>query len=359
MRHVGSFLLLATVVAATALADDPRPADRHVETWTIDPKAGDWTMQAEPVAGTEDGDLDLARQALARDEFKKARRLVGAWIKRYGGDAPRYPEALYVQATADLSRGEYRAAHDAYQALRNDFPGSVYAEKALDGEFRIAEQYLAGKRRKAWGGMLRVHDYDAGIAILDSIIVDYSGTDLAALAIKTKADYYYRIGEYELAEDEYARLAREYTRGRYEGYALLRSALSALARFPGVKYDDAGLVEAEERFHQLEAQHPRLATTEGVPSLLEQIRSTRAEQEYETGRFYERTKHPRAAAFYYRSTIRNWPGTVWAAQADGRLTALGVAVEMPTTQPAAHSDGPGAAERSWAALTADTAGETP
>jgi outer membrane protein assembly factor BamD (BamD/ComL family) len=314
----------------------PARKDRFVETWTYDPKTGEWIEQPPPQPGTENGDLDLARQALAREEFKDAAKRAAAWIKTYGGSAERYPEALYVSATAQLELGDYRAAHDGYKALLNDFPGSVYAERALSAEFRIAEQYLAGQRRKAWGGLLRVRDYEEGIKIMDDIIANHTGTELAELAIKTKADYYFRQGDFELAQDEYARLARDYSRGRYEPYALLRSAQSALASFPGVKFDDAGLIEAEERFRQFEQRYPQIAEAKDVPVVLEQIRTTRAQKEYDTASYYERTHKKSAAAFYYRSTIRNWPGTTWSAQAEARLAKLGLGEPASTTQPVAQ-----------------------
>jgi outer membrane protein assembly factor BamD (BamD/ComL family) len=75
-------------------------------------------------------------QAMAREEYADAFKRLLAWIKQYGGQAPRYPEALYLRGTAELETGDYRAAHDSYKALLNDFPGSVYAEQALPGEFR-------------------------------------------------------------------------------------------------------------------------------------------------------------------------------------------------------------------------------
>ena len=328
----GAWLLVLSVTWSAA-SGAPPDKTRYVETWTFDPQSGRWIEQPPPEPGTEDGDLDLARQALARQEFKEAHKLAEAWIRRYGGAAQRYPEALYVKATAALELGDYREAHDTYQSLMTDFPGSVYAERALAADFRIGEQYLDGKKRKAWKGLLRVRDYDEGIKIMDNMIANHADTELAEYALKTKADYYYRRGEFELAEEEYARLARDYPRSRYEPYAALLSAQSALASFPGVKFDDAGLIEAEERFTQFQRRYPHLAEAKQVPVILDQIRTTRAQKEFETARFYERTRKPAAAAFYYRSTVKNWPGTTWAAQAEAKLVAMNLPIPGPETRP--------------------------
>ena len=105
-----------------------------------------------------------------------------------------------------------------------------------------------------------------------------------------------------------------------------------------MKFDDAGLIEAEERYRQFQQRYPQLAEAEQVPVILDQIRTTRAQKEYETADYYERTHKKSAAAFYYRSTIRNWPGTTWSAQAEARLARLGFS-EPPATQPVARAGG--------------------
>ena len=318
---------LAVVVslpAATSWADGlPPPPRQRAERLTFDPQQNRWIRTADPVPGTEDGDLDIARQWLARDDFKTARKAVKRWIKTYGPESGRYPEALYLKGTAYLELGDYRAADDAYQALLNDFPGSPYAAAALAARFRIAEQYLAGKRRKAIWGLFRVKDRDGGVKIMDDLLVNYTDTPLAEKAQLSKANYYYDRGEFELAEDEFARFARDYPRSRYQPKALLWSAYAALASFPGIQFDDISLIEAKARFEQFLESYPDQGVQLEVPVLLDQIASTRADKTYEIARFYERTAKPEAARYYYRATITRWPNTPAAAEARARLAALG------------------------------------
>ncbi len=95
---------LAVVVslpAATSWADGvPPPPRQRAERLTFDPEQNRWIRTADPVPGTEDGDLDIVRQWLARDDFKTARKAVKRWIKTYGPESGRYPEALYLKGTA-------------------------------------------------------------------------------------------------------------------------------------------------------------------------------------------------------------------------------------------------------------------
>lgn len=172
-------------------------------------------------------------------------------------------------------------------------------------------------------GLFRVRDREAGLKIMDDMAANYADTPLAELAQKAKADYYYARGEFDLAQDEYATFAREYPRSRYHAYALLQSARSALASFPGIKFDDSGLIEAQERYTQFLQQYPDLAQQHGVSILLDEIAARRADKTYAIASFYDRTGQPGAARYYYRVTTQRWPGTPAAAQAEGRLAALG------------------------------------
>ncbi len=335
--------LLATVVMFAARAplmaqDRAVPPAQKAESLTFDEKTNSWIRSGPPVPGTEDGDLDIIRQLIARDDYDAALKALKPWIKQYGTEAARYPEALHLRATAYLGKGDYRAAHEDFQAVMNQYGGTTYAEDALQSDFRVAEQYLAGKRRKAWKGLLRIKDREGGIKILDDIVANYPDTPLAEMAQLYKADYYYTRGEYELAEDEYATFAKNYPRSRYHPKALYQSAQSALASFPGVLFDDAGLVEAQERFGQFSAAYPVAAKELDVPVVLSAISSQRADKTLEIGKFYQKTKKVSAACYYYREAVRRWPDTAAASEARGRLASLGQPIEPVVTAAAAPSN---------------------
>ena len=60
---------------------------------------------------------------------------------------------------------------------------------------------------------------------------------------------------------------------------------------------------------------------------LEGIRELRAAKDLDIGRWYERTRQPGAAEFYYRQLLADWPDTLAAAEARQCLRALGVELE--------------------------------
>ncbi|MBU0717498.1 MAG: outer membrane protein assembly factor BamD, partial [Planctomycetes bacterium] len=160
--------------------------------------------------------------------------------------------------------------------------------------------------------------------ILDDISLNYPDERCAELAVKTKADHLFKEGEYDLAELEYARLLHDFPASRYCQYALRRSAEATLASFAGIDFDDAALIEAEERYRDYQASYRAAAESEGVSLILAEIRERQASKKFSVGRYYERTGYLSSAVFYYRSTVKDWPDTVAATKAKARLALLDV-----------------------------------
>ena len=322
------FAAVVLILAGVSAADQPKTRTRQLD---YDPETGGFVEAVPPVKGTPVGDLQLARQALGREDHRRASRRVKSWLKAYGSDHELSPEARLLRAEVQIARRDYYKAHKHLQEFLGEFTGTEFGLRAAAMEFVIAEVFLSGTKRK-FLGMRLLKTADTGIEILDQLSSDYPDTTLAEMAIKTKADYYFRQGDFALAELEYSRLVQEFPRSRYVRPAARKSADASLASFPGIEFDDAALIEAEERFTRYLAQYGVAARQEGVGQILQQIRATRAEKEYSIGRYYQKTKHLDAAVFYYRSTCRNWPDTTAAIQARRRLAELGALDELEAEQ---------------------------
>ncbi|MFH0980015.1 MAG: outer membrane protein assembly factor BamD [Planctomycetota bacterium] len=294
------------------------------ETLEYDAARGTWVEREAPAPGTPEGDLGLARADHADGRYDSAYRRIRKWIKTYGDGHVLYPEAAVLQARIEIARGDHYKAHKHLQKFLNEFGGTQAADEAIHYEFVIADVFLGGTKRKLLGLPILPAE-DIGVRILDDIAANHPDSPNAELALKTKADYFFlRKKDFPLAELEYTRLREQFSRSRYVRYALRRSAEAALASFPGIEFDDAPLIEAETRFREYVAQYPGGAEQEGVGLVLENIREQRAAKELHIGDYYRRTKHPKAAAFYFRSTMVNWPETIAARQAAQRLAQRGL-----------------------------------
>jgi outer membrane protein assembly factor BamD (BamD/ComL family) len=316
-RNLLALVMLVGVGLGRAYADQTPTTRPHQLRFA--PKQSEWIELPKPEPGTAAGDLAAARAALAEQQYGKARKLIRAWQKSYGSSSEFLPQALLLEARAEKGLRNYYDAYQVLDRLISDFRATEAADDGVVELFNIAEVYLSGVRRKLWG-MRLLDASELALDILDRITAEFAGTRLAELALKTKADYFFQRGDFPLAELELARLLQEYPESQYRRYAMKLSADAALASFTGVRFDDAPLVEAEERYRMYAREYPDDAG--GVSPILETIRERRAEKELEIGRYYRKIDEPEAAVFYFESVQAHWPDTAAAAQAVDAIRAM-------------------------------------
>ena len=332
------FLTLALVVMGVPGSNKAGAQQQpRIRTLTYEPQQKEWVEQPPPPRGTPEGDLYAIKVQIHDGHYRKALAGIKRLIAKYGNADPVYPEALIAKAEALIGLKDYDKAHEVLQAYLGEFGGMTLTAEALRLEFIIAEAYLSGVKRRVWL-VFRLSGEDLAYQILDEISSDYPESILGELAVKTKADHLFKVGEYALAELEYARVLKDYPRSRYHQFSLGRSAESALASFAGVEYDEAALVEAEERYNDYRLRYRPQADREGVGLILDSIHEMRAEKDYLIGQYYERTDHPGSAVFYYQGVRQGYPGTIAAAKATSRLEMLGV-LEPVAAAPSGSSGG--------------------
>ncbi len=321
------FAVASVAMSAPAPAQDTPAANARDEDWErrakleFDDATGTWREVEPPAPGTAEGDLYAARMLIKDEEYDDAVDALKKWEKTYGELDPNFAAMLIAKAQAQIGDREYYKAHQTLQRFLNEFEGTELTDEALRQEFVIAEVFLGGTRRKIWGMRILKAD-DIGVRILDDISAHYAGEQIAEYALKTKGDFFRRTGEHDLAEMEYSRLAQEYPNSRYYPNALLLAARSAIATYRGTAYDESPLIEAAERYEEYANRFPDDPENAGVTRELETIRQERAMKDFTVGRYYERTRHPRSAIFYYKKAVERWPGTTAQALAAARLEIL-------------------------------------
>jgi outer membrane protein assembly factor BamD (BamD/ComL family) len=288
----------------------------------FDTRQNQWVEETPPLPGTPEAELRQIRISNAQESYGKALRQAESFVKKHSRGHPLYPEVLLERAEALIGQREFSEAHKTLQEFLGEFSGMALTSESLRMEFVVAEAFLSGAKRKVWR-IFRLSGVDLGYEILDEISSGYPDSEYAPLAIKAKADHLFKTGEHGLAEVEYARLLRDYPQSRYHQFALRRAADAALASFGGVEYDEAALVEAEERFRDYDVRYTAWAKREGVSTILDGIRESRAEKEFQIGAYYEKTEHLGTAVFYYQLVVKDWPGTIAATKAGNRLEVLG------------------------------------
>ncbi len=317
-------LVTAGLVASLALLSLRLQEQKYRQRQVLDPQTGEWV--AEEVAPEEApaDDVAQARAYLAEKKPDKARTLLKRWLKA-NPDDERTNEATFLLGETYFESRDFWQAVKQYSTVAENASGELFQlanQRCVD----VARAFLSGQKRIVWG-ILRLPAYAEGVELLDRAWERVPGSRLGELAIKLKADYYAGHGDLDLAQDEYANLAQQYPSGRYVQFAMLRTAECAEGAFPGIKFDDRPLLEADERYRQVLSAFPTYAERERVAEHLEGIRQQRADKDLDIARWYERTRQPSAAEFYYRQILQDWPDTLAATQARTRLRTMGVQLE--------------------------------
>ncbi|HDY65134.1 MAG TPA: outer membrane protein assembly factor BamD [Phycisphaerae bacterium] len=281
----------------------------------------EWTESKPADPGTPRGDLAAIRELITHAENKDTVKAVERFLVEHG-DSPACEEAMNLAGQALINRGRYWDAYKWFERQISSYPNGAFFERALDREYLIADAFLNGRKRRAMK-IFRVPAADDGIEILTRISVHAPGTKIAERSLLRVADFHFHRAEYAEAVNVYDDFIKSHPQSDRRQYAMLQAAKSFLLSFRGVKWDDATLLDARKRFEVFAQAFPRTAERENIAGILEEIRLTLAHKVYHTGRFYERTKHHQAAAFYYQKVMRQYPDTHWAQSARGRLERLG------------------------------------
>jgi len=274
--------------------------------------------------GVTDDDADLIRRAIEafrKGRYSRARSSAKRFLKKHPGSAGR-EAAQWLQAEALFSGQAYYDAYASYADFVKSFAGSDLAGKALRRQVECAEALLGPARRKVLGLPLLSGDEEA-LAMLEKVYARRPTGPLAADAIFRIAEYHLDHGNFEEGEEMLRKFLGQFPNHARSRQAELWSAQCAMASHNGPRYDDSALRRAYDTLMAYRNKYPAMAAQENVDGALQQIRHLRARKKVETAAYYRRAQRPKAAAFYARRVLDEYPGTPAAATARKILDELG------------------------------------
>lgn len=257
---------------------------------------------------------------LAQREYKAAEKLAIKWLLA-NRRAPARDEGLMLVARALYGYGHRIRSFYYLDELLDTYPASPLYGDALRLQYRIADRFLEGYKRRLWG-MAILGAEEEGIEMLFRIQNRAPGSPLAEQALLRTADFYYDDGQYDFAADAYGWYLRTYPRSPEVPRVKLRQAFSSLLQFRGIRFDPTPMIDARQQLRDVAANHPELAARENVAVVLERVDNAFAEKLYETADFYRRTREPRAAAYMYQALISTYPDSPRSVDAREQLDEL-------------------------------------
>lgn len=271
-----------------------------------------------------------------KDDWNGAKRYAEAILKRHP-DSDEAEEALFLTAECERKLKEGTKSFETYKKFVDKYPNSRFSVGVAVGEYELGMAYLKGEMP---GFLFFGADAGYGTRVLDHMQIHFRNHSLADDALVKEAEYFLKEREYEEASTTLKRLLAEYPRSENMLWGRFQLSRSLWLQNQGPLYDERLLLQSRRGFEdyigtarllgEADRQQAQIQTAE---EMVGKINERLAEKEYLIGRFYERTKAPKSALYYYRHCVLTYPDTVYAGKSQTRAGELEPAAGAP--QPAA------------------------
>jgi len=293
-----------------------RPSQAY---WIWTPKTGKWVNPKTAAKPTPKEQFEYALQFYQAKKYPEARREFAKLIQRY----PKTTEAAesqYYLGLIEEAEGNLYEAYLAYQKVIDKYPFSARIQEIIEREYKIADRFMSGEKRKAMGVVLPVEN--PAIEIYTKVVENSTYGPLAPAAQYKLGLVLKGLMRYYEAEEAFSKVISSYPASEWVDAARYQIAVCRASVSRGPEYDQGATKEAKERFESFVRDHPEASLSKEAEKNIDQLRLKEAESSYEIARFYEKQKAFDAARIYYENTVKNYADSVWAAKAMERLQIL-------------------------------------
>jgi outer membrane protein assembly factor BamD len=285
----------------------------------------------EQISGNSEQLFHIAQEAENKGDFKRAIRAYKALVRRHPRDALA-PGSVYRAAELQEQLHEYLAAADSYRALVSAYPTSPRFNEAIEGQFRIGEMYLNGKKIKILG-MSIASALDRAVEIFAAIIRTAPYGKYTARAQYDIGRAREKQGANDAAIQAYQAVVDKFgtdpvaADAQYQiGYIWFRSSKE------GTK-DIAATSNARTAFQDFLFRYPNSEKAAQARANLALLENKQTSSSFNIAKYYDKQKYYRAAVIYYNEVIRQQPGSTESEKAKKRIDQLRAKVGEAVLRP--------------------------
>jgi outer membrane protein assembly factor BamD len=260
-------------------------------------------------------------------------------IKAYKGLVKHHPKdalaagALFRAAELEEQSHDYLRAAQSFRQLVERYPGSPHFDEAIEGQFRIGEIYLAGKKLRLLGIPV-ASSLERAVAIFASVVRTAPYGKYTARAQFDIGLVREKQGANDAAIEAYQAVVDKFPNepiavdAQYQiGYIWFHASQT------GTK-DIAAASKAKTAFQDFLFHYPNSEKAAQARADLDQLEQKQTSSSFEVAKFYDKQKYYRAAVIYYNEVIRQQPGSPESDRAKKRIDQLRAKVGEAALQPA-------------------------
>src|SRR6476619_4163769 len=324
------FLIRVILVAIAVVFFAPEPSGATI---IFKPNKTEYVPPGEEeINGNAAEIYQTAQSAAKENNLKRAIRAYKTLVKRHPKDALA-PTALFRAAQLQEQTHQYTTAADAYLQLVERYSSSAHFDDAIEGQFRVGEIYLNGKKLKMLGIPIA--------SALDRAVTIFANAVRTAPYGRYTARAQFNIG-----------MARE-KQGAND--AAIQAYQAVVDKFPNepiavdaqyqIGYiwftaaqlgtnDAAAANNAKTGFQDFLFHYPKSEKAAQARKNLDILEQKQTNNSFKVAKFYDKQKYYRAAVIYYNEVIRQQPGSEESNKAKKRIDQLRAKYGDAALQPA-------------------------
>src|SRR5216110_2984669 len=286
----------------------------------------------EEISGNAAELFQIGQTAEKEGNIKRAIKAYKSLVKRHPKDALA-PSALFRSAQLQEQVHNYTPAAEAFLQLVERYPSSPNFDQAIEGQFRIGEVYLNGKKLKFLGIPL-ASALDRAVTIFANVVrtAPYGRYTARAqfdigLAREKQGANDAAIQAYQAVADKFPNEPVAVDAQYQIGYIWFTAAQT------GTK-DAAAAANAKTAFQDFLFHYPKSEKAAQARANLDILEHKQTANSYKVAKFYDKQKYYRAAVIYYNEVIRQQPGSQESNEAKKRIDQLRAKFGDAALQPA-------------------------
>jgi outer membrane protein assembly factor BamD len=274
----------------------------------------------------------IGQTAEKEGNTKRAIRAYKTIVKRHPKDALA-ATALYRAAQLQEQIHEYTPAADSYLQLVERYASSPHFDDAIEGQFRVGEIYLNGKKLRVLGIPV-ASALDRAVTIFANVVrtAPYGKYTARAqfdigLAREKQGANDAAIQAYQAVVDKFPNEPIAVDAQYQIGYIWFTAARLGTN-------DAAATANAKTAFQDFLFHYPKSEKAAQARKNLDILEHKQTSNSYKVAKFYDKQKYYRAAVIYYNEVIRQQPGSEESNEAKKRIDQLRAKLGDAALQPA-------------------------
>jgi outer membrane protein assembly factor BamD len=274
----------------------------------------------------------IGQTAEKENNPKRAIRAYKTLVKRHPKDALA-STALYRAAQLQEQTRQYTPAADSYLQLVERYPSSSHFDDAVEGQFRVGEVYLNGKKLRVLGIPI-ASALDRAVTIFANVVRTAPYGRYTARAQFNIGMAREKQGANDAAIQAYQAVVDKFpdepiaVDAQYQiGYIWFTAAQLGTN-------DAAAAGNAKTAFQDFLFHYPKSEKAAQARKDLDILEHKQTNNSFKVAKFYDKQKYYRAAVIYYNEVIRQQPGSEESNEAKKRIDQLRAKLGDAALQPA-------------------------